>query len=327
MIEFEKLKDIILRYNRFILTTHVNPDADALGSELAVYSILNALGKKVVIINHSEIPYNLKFLDSENIIEQYVPERHNVFFSEFDAIVCLDINNSGRTVSMKEAIDKSGLYKVCIDHHQEPSGFADAYFVDTNYAATGHIIYNLIKATDLIKLDYNISMCLYAAIMTDTGSFRFDRTTPEIHRIAADLLEYGVKPNIIYDKIYDQSLLSKTQLLGVTLKSLKLTGPGNQIAYMVIKQEDFQKLGALESDTENFVNFGLSIQNVKMSLLFIELNNGFKVNLRSKGNIHVNRLAREYGGGGHINASGIRMVNDNLAEYMPNILSRAESYL
>jgi phosphoesterase RecJ-like protein len=327
MIEFEKLKDILLKYNKYILTTHVNPDADALGSELAFYSILKSLGKQAVIINHSEIPYNLKFLDSDEVIQQYSPEKHNQYFIEYEVIVCLDINNSSRTVSMKEIIDKSDLLKVCIDHHQEPSNFADAYFIDTEYAATGHIIYNFIKHTHIFELDYDVSVFLYSAIMTDTGSFRFDRTTPEIHRIAADLLEHGVKPNIIYDKIYDQSLLSRTRLLGITLKSLKLTGPDNQIAYMLIMQDDFQKLGALESDTENFVNFGMSIQNVKISLLFIELKNGFKVNLRSKGNIHVNRLAREYGGGGHINASGIRMVNENLAEYMPKILSRAEFYL
>ncbi|MDP4115527.1 MAG: bifunctional oligoribonuclease/PAP phosphatase NrnA [Bacteroidota bacterium] len=327
MLEFEKLNRIVLEYNKFIITTHVNPDADALGSELALYYILKKLGKQTVILNHSETPYNLNFLDTENVIQKYEPEKHNILFSDFDAIMCLDLNRTDRTVSMKEIIEKSELYKVCIDHHQYPADFADAYFIDTDYAATGHILYNFIKATNIVSLDYKISVSLYSAIMTDTGSFRFDRTTPEIHRIAADLLEHGVEPHLVYDQLYDQSLLSKTRLLGVTLKSLKLAGPNDEIAFMTIMQEDFKNLGAVESDTENFVNFGLSIQNVKISILFIELKNGFKVSLRSKGNIHVNNLAREYGGGGHVNASGIRIANEDMLEFIPKILSKAESYL
>src|SRR5690606_37351314 len=148
-------------------------------------------------------------------------------------------------------------------------------FIDINKSATGEIFYSLLKETRLTKLTRDISYPIYAAIMTDTGSFRFEKTNPQLHRIVAELLELEIDPGEVYDKIYDQSKLSKIKLLGKALNSLTLT-TNNKIAYMVLSKADFNEINGLESDTDGFVNHSLSIENVILGLLFIELKNGFK---------------------------------------------------
>ena len=326
MIDFEKLKDIVLNNSSFLLTTHVNPDADAIGSEVAFYYILKKLGKKAFIINHSSTPYNLEFFNKENIIQRFDEELHKNIFSEVDVLVALDFNRADRTVRMENGFRQSKKLKICIDHHQDAENFVDESFIDTNYCATGHIIFDFIKRTNIVDLDYEIAEPIYAAIMTDTGSFRFDRTTSGVHKIIAELLDAGVNPEDVYDRLYDQSKFSKIKLLGRALESIKLESD-NKIGYMTLTQKDFSDFNAVESDTENFVNYNLSIENVVLGILFIELNNGFKVSFRSKGDINVNKLASEFGGGGHNNASGARFFTNNMQEMIPVILSKAKRYL
>jgi len=327
MLDFNKLKNILLENNSFLLTTHVNPDADAIGSEIALYEILKSLSKKeIYIINTSSTPYNLAFLDKEKIIQQYDKNKHSEIIKSADVLIGLDFNRSDRLTRMREDFLNSKKLKVTIDHHQDVENFVNHLFVDPEYSSTGHIIYDFIKKTSITELTYSIAYPLYAAIMTDTGSFRFERTTPEIHFIAAELISKGVNPTEVYDKIYDQSRFSKIKLLGKAIETLQLYGKKQQIGYMIIKQEDFQTLKAHESDTDTFVNFNLSIEGVKIGLLFIQLKEGFKVSLRSKGNIPVNKIAAEFGGGGHINAAGIRIHNGKMEDYIPIILKKSEEY-
>ncbi|MEJ2105377.1 MAG: DHHA1 domain-containing protein [Ignavibacteriaceae bacterium] len=226
---------------------------------------------------------------------------------------------------MRTGFEDSKQLKICIDHHQDPENFVDHSFIGVEYAATGHILYDFITNINIVEVTKELADPLYAAIMTDTGSFRFERTTAKVHLISADLLNKGVNPAEIYDKLYDESKLSKLQLLGRCLSSLKLIHY-NKIGYMIITQKDFNELNALESDTENFVNNILSIEDVKLGMLFIELKNGFKVSFRSKGNIPVNKLAGEFGGGGHTNAAGARFRESQLLDMIPVILNEAEKY-
>lgn len=326
MIDFEKLKNIVINNSSFLLTTHVNPDADAIGSEIAFYQSLKKLGKKVFVINHSSTPYNLEFFNKQNIIQKYDEEIHKNIFDEVDVLVAIDFNRANRIVSMEKQFCASNKLKICIDHHQDEEKFVDYFFIDTDYCATGQIIFDFIKQTKIVDLDFDIAEPIYAAIMTDTGSFRFDRTTAEVHNIIAELLKLGVNPEEVYDKIYDQSKFSKIKLLGRALDSIKLIA-NDKVGYMVLTQKDFRELNAIESDTENFVNYNLSIENVVLGILFIELDNGFKVSFRSKGNIPVNKLAAEFGGGGHTNAAGARFFTKNMNEMIPVILSKAEFYL
>ncbi len=323
-MDFNKLTEIIKNNNSFFLTTHVNPDADAIGSEIALQQILSQLKKEIIIINHSATPYNLKFLDPEKRIEKYDEEKHKKYLIESDVLVALDFNRADRLVSMKNAFTESKKLKICIDHHQDAEDFADYYFTGAEYSATGHILYDLVDKTNIVKMNREIAYPIYAAIMTDTGSFRFERTNSELHRIVADLLGYGIQPNEVYDKLYDESKLSKLKLLGRCLNSFQTID--GKIGYMILSQKDFVELDAIESDTENFVNFILSIEGVKLGLLFIELNNGFKVSFRSKGDLPVNKLAAEFGGGGHLNASGARFRDKEMHKMINVILNKAKEY-
>ncbi len=327
MINFELLKEIILNHNSFILTTHVNVDADAIGSEIAFYTILKKLGKKVRIINCDETPSYLKFLDTNNSIELFDTNEHSKLLNSFDVLVALDFNHSNRMMELEKFFVESDKLKICIDHHQDSKNFVDHYFVDTEYSSTGHIIYSFIKKTFIIPFDLEIAIPLYAAIMTDTGSFRHDRTTSEVHLIAAHLLELGVDPTKVYDEIYEQGKFEKFKLLGEALQSLQLYGNDNNLAVMILKKKSLEKYNANESDTDGFVNFCMSIVNVKIGLKFLELENGFKVSLRSKGDIPVHKLASEFGGGGHKNAAGIRIFNSSIEEMKDQIIDRALFYI
>ena len=325
MIDFKKLADIIKSNQSFLITTHVNPDADAIGSEIAFSKLLSVLGKKSKVINHSSTPYNINFLDTDNVIEKYDEALHKTLFNSYDVLVALDFNRADRMVSMQKGFSESKQLKICIDHHQDPEEFVDHLFIDSNYAATGHILYNCIKSADIIKINKEIAAPLYAAIMTDTGSFRFERTTAKLHRLVAELLDTGIDPTEIYDQLYDESKLSKIKLLGKCLSSLELIAD-NSIGYMILTQKDFSELNALESDTENFVNFIVSIEGVKLGILFIQLKNGFKVSFRSKGKVPVNKLAGEFGGGGHLNAAGARFRDAEMTSMIPIILKEAEKF-
>lgn len=326
MLDYKILSDILINNKVFLITTHVNPDADAIGSEMALYHILKELGKKVYVVNYSPTPYYLTFLDTEKIIRKYNPEIHDSYFDEADVLIALDFNSPKRIVRMEPAFTKSKALKVCIDHHQHPADFVDNAFIDVSYAATAHIIFEFIVETNIVELFKEIAVPLYAAIMTDTGSFRFDRTTAEIHRIAAELLEAGADPTEIYNCIYDQSRVGKIRLLGECLSTMGFT-PDKQIAYIIVTQEAMQKSGAEEAEVDGFVNYCLSIEGVKIGLLFFELKDGLKISLRSKGTIPVNLLAEELGGGGHTNAAGTRIFNQQLNGFVETVIEKAEKYL
>ena len=325
-MDFQKLKKILEQNNSFLVTTHVNPDADAIGSEIALYKVLKKLGKKIFIINHSATPYYLQFLDTENIIKKFNPDTDKKYFDETDVLIGVDFNRLNRLASMEKVFSESKKIKISIDHHQDSEDFVNYYFDDDQYSATGHIIYDFITQSGIVKLDYEIAYPLYAAIMTDTGSFRFERTNAELHRVIANLLDLGVNPVEVYDKIYDQSKPGKIRLLGKALDSIKLIGE-NRIGYMFLTQKDFTESNASESDTDGFVNYSLSIENVVLGMLFIELKNGFKVSFRSKGKIPVDKLAAIFGGGGHKNAAGVRFHNSSMDEKMNDILKTAEKFL
>lgn len=325
-MDFSLLKNIITQNKSFVITSHVNPDADAIGSELALYFILKKLNKEVRVINHSQTPSFLSFLDSENVIEKYEPGQHDEILLNADVLFALDLNQCNRLVSMEKSFCESKAIKICIDHHQDAGDFADHYFIDTNVSATGELIYDFIKKTNIVEFDYDIALQIYAAIMTDTGSFKYDRTTPKVHRIAAHLLELGVNPTYVFDQIYDQAKFGKIKLLGSSLSSIELFASG-QIAVMAISQKMLHETETLEADVDGFVNFCLAIENVKIGLLFIELKNGMKISFRSKEKIPVNKLAAEFGGGGHTNAAGTRLFDTSIKDVKSKVIKSAEKYL
>ena len=323
---FEELKQIIDKHSKFVLTTHVNPDPDAIGSELAMARFLSSHGKVVAILNHSPMPAYCSFMDSKGIIEQFDPARHANMVLNADVVIVVDANQPDRLQSLKPYIANSTAVKVCIDHHLDKQPFADLYLVDPDTAATGQILYDLLLFLDKDCLKADIAAPLYAAIMTDTGSFRFPKTSAAIHRIVADLLEHGADPVEIYRNIYDQGTANRLRLLGNVLSTLQLAH-GGKVAHMSVTSEMFRQTGTTEEDIENFINYTLTIAGVQIGLMFTDLREEVKVSFRSRGDIAVNKLAQEFGGNGHKNAAGARIPAARLDTLRNQIIASAEQYI
>ncbi|MCF6270978.1 MAG: bifunctional oligoribonuclease/PAP phosphatase NrnA [Melioribacteraceae bacterium] len=325
----DTIKNITNKINSneyFIITTHVNPDGDAIGSELALARYLTLLGKNVKIINHSPTPDYLRFmLNSDNDILEFNKKFHSSLIINADVIFTLDINQLSRTKSLEGFIRKSNAIKICIDHHPFPEDYAELGLLDTLSSSTGELIYYLIKQTG-IKLNLDIALPLYVAIMTDTGSFKYERTTAKLHRIVAELLDAGVIPIKAHQEIYDQGSANRIQLLGRAFNSLVITGDG-KLAYMKISLNDLKETNSKEEDVEGFVSYTLSIKGVEVGLFFFELDNGFKISFRSAATIPVNKLAAEFGGGGHFFAAGARLENKNMEKTIPEVIETAIKYL
>ncbi|TAK60638.1 MAG: bifunctional oligoribonuclease/PAP phosphatase NrnA [Bacteroidetes bacterium] len=322
----EPIKALIQQNNSFVLTTHVNPDGDGLGCELALARVLRKLGKHATIINHSETPEQYLWLDPAKEILHFSPEQHTELLSRADVIVVLDTNHPDRLRSMKDALLNSNAVKAVIDHHLDADSFAQHYLINDDATSTGEIVYHLILSLDNALIDKEIARCLYTAIMTDTGSFRFPRTDPETHHIVAHLLECGADPTEIFSNVYEQWSSGRMRLLGEVLDSMKLAYDG-KLAYVVCTRNMFEATGTTEVETDNFTSYPMSVRGVVVGMLINEMPNGVKISFRSKGEIPINKLANEFGGGGHLNAAGARIYNISLDDALRAVIEKAKKYV
>lgn len=326
-LPIDEVKQIVERSQNFVITTHVNPDGDGLGCEVALLYFLERLGKTAVVINVSETPGNYKFLDPENrflIFDEQNFEQIEKILNA-DVIFICDMNQSNRLKTMEKYVLRSKAIKVIIDHHLETQDFADYYLIDVDAPASGEIVYKFIKSFDDFKIDERIATGIYTAIMTDTGSFRFPRTDSETHRIVAELLDAGVNPVEIYDKVYEQSSLGRIKLLGRCLSEIETRYDG-RLGYIVVTQEMLKNYGVEEWETDGFVQSILKIAGVRVAIFILELKDGIKLSFRSKGEIPINELAKEFGGNGHKNAAGARLYNITLDEVINQVIQKAEKY-
>jgi phosphoesterase RecJ-like protein len=310
----------------FILTTHGNPDGDGLGSELALAAWLSGHGKQASIINHSVTPAVYRFMDPERLIRLYDARRDAESVRGADVIMVLDTNQLERLFSMASAVRENRGITVCIDHHLEAAPFAKHYVIDEDATSTAEIIYRILTRLDNRSLSPFIARALYCAIMTDTGSFRYPRVDPEIHRMIAHLIECGADPVAIYSEVYERWSAGRIHLLGEMLSALERAGNG-KIAHVSITREMLKRTGTEEEDTDNFTTYPMSVEGVLIGILFLELSRGLKISFRSKGDIPVNELAKEFGGNGHRNAAGAQIHDGTLAETRQKVLSAALKYI
>lgn len=324
--EFDQFRQIVERCTKFVVTTHVNPDPDAIGSEVALARYLSRQGKIVAVLNHSSTPAYCLFLDPQNIVTQFDPLQHANMILDADVIIVLDANQPDRIQSLKPYVLSSTATKICIDHHLERMPFADLYMVDEASSATGEILYNLFVELGAETITPDIAAPLYVAIMTDTGSFRFPKTDATLHRIIADLLDRGADPVRSYNQIYEQGTANRIQLLGLVLATLRTAHEG-RVAHIIVTREMFSRTGTNEEDTDNFINYTLGIAGVQVGLMFTELSEGIKVSFRSREEIAINKLAQEFGGNGHKNAAGARIASGTIESVLPRVLERIPDYL
>ena len=249
MLYLNELFDALSSKKKFVITCHVNPDADAIGSELALAGILDQLGKSYRIINSSSTPYNLEFMDTGSLIEKYDQKVHEDYILNCDATVFLDLNQINRTARMTNVFVQSKAFKICVDHHKDPDNFADLNIVDESKSSTGEIFYDLVKERKELRFNFNIASAIYSAIMTDTGSFRFSKTSSELHVKVSELLSFGLNTEEIYDKIYAQYEFGRIKLLGKALNTISLSDSG-KVSYLTVTQDDLKKSGGIESDVD-----------------------------------------------------------------------------
>lgn len=300
MESYQAILSIFECHRSFALSTHIYPDGDAIGSELALYSFLRSLGKEVRIFNTDPAPPNYDFLPFCDAIQP--AEAHRGYSPE--VLVILDAGVRKRigddlcdTLIPTEVV-------VNIDHHDTADLFGDYNLVETDASSTSEIVYRLIRHHGM-PIGKERALCLYTGLMFDTGCFRYSNSTPIAHHIAADLIEEGdFSVDEIYQHVYETIPLGKMRLLGETLKTLGIT-PDGKIAWLYATQQMFRETGTVSGNVEGFVNQIRSIDSVEVAIFVSELEDGTsKVGIRSKTHVDVGEIAAEFGGGGHQRAAG-----------------------
>ena len=307
-VDLTKLKEILRKKKDIVITTHLNPDGDAIGSSLGLYNFLLLKKHKVTVIPPNDYPDFLRWMEGSGEILPYDrnTKKCNKLIAAADIIFCLDYNALSRIDKMQDDISSAKGFKVLIDHHLLPQNFTDILFSDTSACSTCQMVFELIESFgDRDMINAAISNCLYTGIMTDTGSFRFDSTTSKTHRIIAELLESGAQKTFIHEQVYDTNSESRMKLLGHSLAHKLTVLPDFKTAFISLSADELEHFHYQKGDTEGFVNYALSVNNVRFAAIFIERTDIVKISFRSKGNFDANTFAREnFDGGGHFNAAG-----------------------
>lgn len=324
--KFDELNNILKDSKRIILTTHLIPDGDAIGSEISMYEYLKAKGKEVTIINHSPTPDNMLFLDRKKIIKFFREdiEKYSKIINKADIVMILDTNEYSRLKSMENVVRDCKAKKICIDHHLGKNNF-DLTISNTVYPATSQILYELIYEDNPKYITEHIATCLYAGIMTDTGSFRYPRTDEKTFLICADLIKKGADPVKIYDYIYCNIAKGKVNLLAKFIESFTFHFD-DSVVIGYVTQKDFKQYHSDVQDVEGFSSFIMNIKNIKVGMVLVELPDNIKISFRSKGNIKINEFAKLFGGGGHKNAAGGNAYNMNIDQVKDEILGKYKKF-
>ena len=303
MQNYGALLTLFNRYHDFALSTHINPDGDAIGAELGLYRFLTSLGKSVKIFNTDAVPGNYKFLPCWERIEDV--QAINTYQPE--VLIVLDastLERIGKTLA-QSLLPTHKL--VNIDHHTTAEPFGDINLIMPSASSTSEIVYKLIKHHQT-PIDKPCAICLYTGLMFDTGCFRYSNTTAETHRIAAELIEIGeFAPDEVYRNVYEQLPVAKIRLSSEILRTLQVTDDG-KIASVYATQEMLKKTGATAEAVEGIVNQIQAIAGVEVALCVSEMtDHSAKASLRSQGHVDVSQLAAEFEGGGHTRAAGCRV--------------------
>jgi len=303
-IQWDPLRQIIQAHQRFVISSHVRPDADAIGSEIGLARILESLGKSVRIINTSPTPANLLFLDPTRRVHQLgaAAKSEDVMAAEVHFVV--DTSSWAQLSDVGKVMRESHAKRVVIDHHVSSDDLVAVEFKDTTSEATGSLIFQLSEALG-VNLDASAATALFAAIATDTGWFRFAAVSAETMRIAGRLIEQGASPAAIFRELYEQGTIAKMHLVGRALSRMQLDCDG-ELAYTTVEWSEFADLGAVSADTEDLVNECLKVAGTKGAFIAIEQQNRqVKVSFRSRlESLNVAAVAETFSGGGHRLAAG-----------------------
>ncbi|WP_298223400.1 bifunctional oligoribonuclease/PAP phosphatase NrnA [Flavobacterium sp.] len=305
----ESIVALLATPKKIAIIPHRSPDGDAMGSTLALYHFLLKCNHQPIVIAPNEFPDFLAWMPGSEKVLIYENDRVTAtkILQEADMIFTLDFNALHRTGEMEKVLSTLTAPFIMIDHHQKPDNYATYTYSDTQFGSTCEMIYNFILMLDKKNLiDKTIATCIYTGILTDSGSFRFPKTTGNTHRIVADLIDLGVENTQIPSLLFDNNSQHSLRLLGRALENLEVF-PEHKTAFTSLSQQELDEFHYVKGDTEGIVNYGLSIKGIDFAAIFIEHRdeNIIKISLRSQGDFDVNQFARDhFNGGGHINAAG-----------------------
>ncbi len=295
MNDLRSLIEIIDRHESFFLVSHIDPDGDAIGSLIAMLTLLERKGKKAVAFDRDGVPEIYRFLKRSDRITSTVPSSET-----FDVAIFLECPSPGRAGEECEKLIERIPEWVNIDHHEDNTRYGRLNILKPGFSAAGEIIYRLFE--DMGEpIDDVVAEALYTAIMTDTGSYKYSNTTPECHEISARLIEQGIEPYVVYQQVYENLSPAAALIAAKAYGTLEIEG---SISLITITRKMLEEAGATAEDTHDIVSFGRAIENIEVALLFRETETDIKVSLRSRNRLNVSKIAASFEGGGHKRAAG-----------------------
>ena len=307
----ELLKNV---QGKILITTHKNPDGDAVGSSLGWFNFLKKMGKEVRIIYRDRVPFFFDFLPGIGNVEVLEEIRE-----KFDWVIITDVSDPKRTGFSEIPAERS----LVIDHHITAEPFTDYAIVEPEISSTCELSYHIMKLIDENLIDMSVALPIYTGILTDTGGFNYSNTSPETHTVAAELLKKGVNPYEVYTNIFERNRINKLKLLELVLKTLSFE-LNQKVAHITLFKRFLEETGAYPEEAEGFINYPRSIAGVEVAIFFKEIEeNSWKVSMRSKGRVNVAEVAKSMGGGGHRMAAGFE-ANGSLEEIKRELLKKLE---
>ncbi len=308
-----RLINEIKRNSKIAISFHKGVDGDSIGASFALYIALKTLKKLPYIICEDKIPNNYKFLPKADMMESKFVQNVE---KDTELLITLDCGSINR-LSGNFNLNNKTYTVINLDHHGTNDMFGDINFVDTHASCMGEIVYQILKSLD-IDIDAEIATCLYTSIIYDTGNFKFSNTTSLTHGIAGDLLNYGIDHTEITRRVLNYNTFQNTKLMGKVLMGMEYIHP--KAVFMSIFERDLKAFGLEDFSTSDVIDFGLNIEDIEVSIVAKEIDDGYKISLRSKNFIDVKSLAEVFNGGGHTKASGCIINNKDIEEVKDNIL-------
>ena len=321
---WQEIVDIINEGKKFIITTHLFSEGDAIGSELALKRFLCGINKDAVIVNNEALPAVYRCFDTDKDVKFLRNKDVNINLNDYDAIFIVDVADWSQLGDFADMIKASSIKKVCIDHHASNSGYADINFIDQHASSAGELIFDLINFMNG-EITLEIATPLYLSIATDTGWFKFSNTSATALKACSDLIKIGVKSEIIYEQLFQNKHKSYLKLLSLALSILRPECDG-KVVWTKITKEMIKSSGVPFVDTDVIIDLVRAVQEVEVVIIFREIGNRkTKVSFRSKHTADVAKLASDFGGGGHVRAAGAS-INQPIDTAIGNVISGVIEY-
>ncbi|WP_289874531.1 DHH family phosphoesterase [Duncaniella muris] len=325
----DRVKQFVLASRNIVITCHVSPDGDALGSSCALWFILKALGKNATVVTADCAPRSLQFLPGvrEIVAATRNGDRVHDLIADADLIFCLDFNDITRVDRLSDAISKSPAKKVVIDHHLDPRIEGEIVISRPEISSTSALLYIFMWQAGWTRhLTRNSAACIYTGMMTDTGNFSYNSNDPDLYLIIHDLMRKGIDKDNLYKLVMNTSSESRIRIMGFAQYRMQILQP-HRAAVIMLSEDELKEFGYSKGDTEGLVNIPLSMPEVTYSVFLREdAKNCVKVSMRSKGEFSVSRICEEhFGGGGHTNAAGGEF-NGSLDKALQKLLEIIPTY-